>query len=244
MEGLEERVEIKVKDSIARISFFSNKSNSLSVNLIQKVITELKKQSSDDSCRTIIIESQGDGVFCAGASLTELESCKTKEAAEAIFHGFADLINCMRKTGKFVICKVQGKALGGAVGIIASSDYVLALDTALVKLPELSVGIGPYAISASVERKVGLSAFSEMSIDCEWKDAKWCLQKGLFNKLFATHIELEEAVLDFAKHLSKLDKSASTELRKLIWQGTENWDQLLKERAGISAALLMKKKHN
>jgi len=186
------------------------------------------------------LQSEGR-TFCAGASFDELIALRDMDTAVEFFMGFARVINAMRKTRKFIIVKVQGKAVGGGVGLIAGADYAMATDKSAVKLSELSIGIGPYVIAPAVKRKVGISAFSEMSINASaWHTAFWAREKGLFAKVFDDREQLDDEVEILAEKLASYDATATALLKKEIWKETEDWDRLLAEQAKISAQLTLR----
>ena len=78
---------------------------------------------NDNETRVIILRSAGEKAFCAGASFDELISIKDKEQGTQFFNGFAHVINAMRKCPQFVIARVQGKCVGGGVGLAAAGLY-------------------------------------------------------------------------------------------------------------------------
>jgi methylglutaconyl-CoA hydratase len=146
----------------------------------------------------------------------------------------------MRKCPKFIIGRIQGKCVGGGVGLAAAVDYAIATDKAEIKLSELAVGIGPFVVGPVVERKIGTSAFSQLAIDASmWRNAEWARRKGLFAEVYADEETLDEAVARIANLLSHSNPQAMQEMKKIFWQGTEHWDHLLPERARISGKLVL-----
>lgn len=236
MEG---KVTSSNHDKICRISFYHPKSNSLPSSLLNELAETITNAGNDENAKVIILQSEGEKAFCAGASFDELISITDFETGKNFFMGFAKVINAMRKSPKFIITRVQGKVVGGGVGIVASSDYSFAVENASAKLSELALGIGPFVVGSAVERKIGKSAFSEMSIDFEWKTSHWCEQKGLFNKVFSSIDEMDQAVNDLSDSLSNGSPDAMKELKKVLWEGTEDWDTLLENRAVISGKLVL-----
>lgn len=84
----------------------------------------------------------------------------------------------MRKCPKLIVGRIQGKAVGGGVGIAAACDYVLASQEASIKLSELAIGIGPFVIEPAVSRKIGKTALAELALTAqEWKSAAWAQEK-------------------------------------------------------------------
>lgn len=228
------------ENGIARVIFFHPQSNSLPGEILRSLAAEIESAGNDDNAKVIILESEGDKAFCAGASFDELIAIKDLETGKRFFSGFAGVINAMRKAPKFVIARVQGKAVGGGVGLASAADYTLALNTSSVKLSELAVGIGPFVVGPAVERKVGSSAFCQMAINAtEWQTADWAREKGLYAETFSSVEELDAAVNTLADKLSKSNPEAMMLLKKAAWTGTDHWDQLLIERAEMSGKLVL-----
>lgn len=236
----EGHVKTHIENGIGYATFFHPMSNSMPGHLLRKLAQEIEALGKNPDAKVIVLQSEGEKAFCAGASFDELISIKDLETGTTFFSGFAAVINAIRKAPKFVIARVQGKAVGGGVGLASAADYTLALDTAAVKLSELAVGIGPFVVGPAVERKIGTSAFTQLAIDAaEWQSAQWAREKGLYVNIFPTLAELDTAVKKLATTLSKSNPEAMAMLKKVFWQGTDHWDQLLIERAGMSGKLVL-----
>ncbi|HEY1039037.1 MAG TPA: enoyl-CoA hydratase/isomerase family protein [Bacteroidia bacterium] len=230
----------KVENGIGYITFFHPQSNSMPGALLRQLAQEVETMGKNNDAKVIVLQSEGDKAFCAGASFDELISIKDLETGTIFFSGFAGVINAMRKAPKFVIARVQGKAVGGGVGIASSADYTYAVEAASVKLSELAVGIGPFVVGPAVERKVGKSAFCQLTINAtEWQTAQWAKEKGLYAELFSTVEEMDKSIDTLAKRLAGSNPEAMMMLKKIMWEGTENWDTLLLERAGMSGKLVL-----
>lgn len=237
---MEAKIESKTENGIGTVIFFHPQSNSLPGKILNGLAEKITELGNASKVKVIILKSEGDKAFCAGASFDELTSIKNMEEGKKFFSGFASVINAMRKAPKFVIARIQGKAVGGGVGLASAADYCLALETASVKLSELAVGIGPFVVGPAVERKIGTSAFSQLSINAtEWQNAQWAKDKGLYAEIFKTTEELDEAVRALAEKLSQSNPEAMALLKKNFWKGTESWDNLLIERAEISGKLVL-----
>lgn len=234
------RVSTEIKNSIAFITFFHPQSNSMPGVLLRELAAAITKAGNNENAKVIVLQSVGEKTFCAGASFDELASINEIEAGNYFFSGFAAVINAMRKAPKFIIARVQGKSVGGGVGIAAAADYTIAHESASVKLSELAVGIGPFVVGPAVERKTGKSAFTSLTINAtEWKNADWARENGLYAEVFATHEELDKAVFTLSERLSKSNPEAMMLLKKIFWEGTEHWDTLLSERAAMSGKLVL-----
>lgn len=237
MEGT---ITSSINNGIGTITFFHPQSNSMPGTQLRNLAAEIEKLGKDDQVKVIVLQSEGDKTFCAGASFDELISIKDIDTGLKFFSGFALVINAMRKAPKFVIARVQGKAVGGGVGIAASADYTFATEASSVKLSELAVGIGPFVVGPAVERKVGTSAFCQLTINAtEWQSASWAREKGLYAEVFATIADMDKGIETLAGRLAGSNPEAMSMLKKVMWEGTENWDTLLIERAGMSGKLVL-----
>jgi methylglutaconyl-CoA hydratase len=234
------QIQTSIRNNIGIINFSHPASNSFPSALLDRLVENINRLSEDDVVNVIVLQSEGDRAFCAGASFDELVAIDNLSDGEKFFSGFANVINAMRTCKKLIIGRVQGKAVGGGVGIIAACDYIFALESASIKLSELSIGIGPFVIAPAVERKIGLSAFSELTIDAtHWQTAYWANKKGLYNKVFDNIREMDEAIDELALKLSSYNIEALTEIKKVFWKNTDYWTELLSKRAKISGELVL-----
>lgn len=225
---------------IATVTFSHPKSNSFPGELLQKLVDTFNRLSTDESVKLIILQSEGEKTFSAGAYFDELLAVNDIESGKKFFLGFATLLNSMRKCSKLIIGRIHGKSVGGGVGIAAGCDYCFATEASDIKLSELSIGIGPFVIAPALERKMGVAALTELSLEAKsWKTAYWAQKKGLFNKVFENRRDMDEGIDILTHQLSQYSPEALLEMKKIFWEGTENWDSLLKERAEISGKLVL-----
>src|ERR1035437_5654114 len=228
-----------IRDGVATVSFHHPKGNSLPGALLTRLAGEITALGSNRDARVIILRSEGDGPFCAGASFDELTAISTPEAGKEFFSGFSKVSHAMIRVPQFVLVRVQGKAVGGGVGLVAAADYSFAVKTAPARLSELAVGIGPFVVGPCIERKIGVAAYGAMSVDADWRDAAWCERHGLYSQLFDSVAEMDAAVASRAQTLAASNPEAMAKLKKIFWTGTEDWDRLLDERAAMSGTLVM-----
>lgn len=233
-------VKLEIENQVGFIEFFHPAHNSLPGDVLAKLANTITEAGNNDDIKVIVLKSGGDRTFCAGASFNELININDEATGKVFFSGFANVINAMRKCPKFIIGRVQGKTVGGGVGVASATDYCMATKFASIKLSELNVGIGPFVVGPAVERKLGLSGMSQIAIDANtFYPAEWAKQKGLFTQVFDTTEALDEAVKTFAENLCNYNPEAMKEMKKIFWQGTEDWDTLLAERAAISGRLVL-----
>jgi len=233
-------VTLTVEEQIGFIEFFHPAQNSLPGDILAKLANTITEAGQNDAVKVIVLKSGGDRTFCAGASFKELIAINDAETGKVFFSGFANVINAMRKCPKFILGRVQGKTVGGGVGLASATDYCMATKFAAIKLSELNIGIGPFVVGPAVERKLGLSGMSQIAIDANsFYPAEWARDKGLFTKVFEDTEALDREVLAFAKNLCSYNPEAMAKMKAMFWKGTEDWDTLLIERALISGTLVL-----
>ena len=237
---MEAYVKLNIENQVGYIEFFHTEHNSLPADLLAESVQTITEASKNEDIKVIVLKSGGDRTFCAGASFKELVNINDEATGKVFFSGFANVINAMRKCPKFIIGRIQGKTVGGGIGLASATDYCMATKFAEIKLSELNVGIGPFVVGPAVQRKIGLSAMSQIAIDANsFYSAEWAKQKGLFTHVFESTEELDEAVKTFAENLCTYNSDAMREMKTIFWKGTEDWDTLLMERAKISGRLVL-----
>jgi methylglutaconyl-CoA hydratase len=228
------------ENGIAHVEFYHPSHNSLPGNILADLAGAITEAGENDAVKVIVLRSGGEKTFCAGASFDELITINDFETGKKFFSGFANVINACRSCGKIVIGRIQGKAVGGGVGLASAVDYCMAVKTASVKLSELVVGIGPFVVGPAVQRKVGLSAFSQMALDAaSFYPAEWAKSKGLYTEIYEDIPSLDAAVMEMANRLAASNPDALSLLKKIFWEGTEDWNELLISRAELSGRLVL-----
>ncbi len=228
------------EEGVGTIEFYHPSHNALPGKLLAELEQAIYDMGDNTKATVILLKASGDRTFCAGASFDELASIENEQVGKAFFMGFANVINAIRKVPKLVIGRIHGKAVGGGVGLASACDYCMATNYASIKLSELAVGIGPFVIGPPVERKVGISAYSEMAINAtEFRTAKWAKQKGLYMDVFDTTKQMDEYIKHFCDKLVKMNPEAMSLLKSVFWEGTGHWDALLEERAEMSGRLVL-----
>ncbi|MFD1094600.1 enoyl-CoA hydratase/isomerase family protein [Salegentibacter chungangensis] len=229
-----------IENKVAMVEFGHPASNSFPSVLLERLQQEIDKLSENPEVNVIVLKSEGEKAFCAGASFNELIAIEDLQSGKEFFSGFANVINAMRKCKKLIVGRVQGKTVGGGVGLVAACDYAMATEAASIKLSELSIGIGPFVIAPAVERKIGVAALGELTLAAhEWKNAYWAKEKGLYARVFESIKDLDKEVQIFSEKLASYNPQALHEMKKSLWKNTENWGELLQERAAISGELVL-----
>lgn len=229
-----------LKERLLEIEFFHPKHNSLPGVILAEIADAIKAAGENPEVQVIILKSGGDRTFCAGASFDELITINDFPTGKQFFLGFANVINACRTCPKLIIGRVQGKAVGGGVGVASAVDYCLATKYASIKLSELNVGIGPFVVGPAVERKIGTSAMSQLAIDANtFYSPDWAKARGLYAEVHESAEALDEAVMKLADYLLSTNPEAQSMLKKVFWEGCENWDELLEARAEMSGKLVL-----
>ena len=233
-------VTTETHKGIATIEFFHPQSNALPRRLLDGLAHQIHAAGNNHDTAVIVLRSAGAGAFCAGASFNELSAVADEKEGVDFFNGFANVINAARKCPKLIIGRIHGKCVGGGVGLAAAVDYAIAHESADVKLSELGIGIGPFVVGPAIERKIGASAFSQLAIDAAtWRNGDWARRKGLYAELHPAVEGMDESVQRLSNQLAHYNPDAMRELKKMMWNGTEHWDDLLSSRAGISGRLVV-----
>lgn len=233
-------VTYQVSNNIGTIEFFTPQHNSMPGAILEKLADLIEEAGNDANSKVLILQTAGEKTFCAGAFFDELLLIQNEEEGKQFFSGFAKVINAMRKCPKFIIGRIQGKAIGGGVGLAATCDYTFATTEASIKLSELAVGIGPFVVAPAIVNKIGKSATYELAIDAtNFRSAAWAKEKGLYTEIFKSIEEMDIAIQKLAFTLAVSSEKAMGEIKKAFWQGTEDWDTTLYDRAAISGKLIV-----
>ena len=233
-------VNQELKNNISEITFGHPKSNSLPGEILELLAKTILNEGAKEEVKAILLKSEGERAFCAGASFDELLEIEELEKSKKFFGGFAKVLNAMRSCGKLVIVRVQGKTTGGGVGIACAADYCFATKDSAMALTELNLGIGPFVIGPYVERKMGKSAYAAMSIDADFRSADWCANHDVYHSVSETIAEMDAELGQFLEKLATRSSDALDLIKKVSWNGTENFELLMPSRIQMSASLILK----
>jgi methylglutaconyl-CoA hydratase len=239
---MEQYIKVEKENQLGIITFYSELHNAMSNSMLAEMTAAIQSLSVDEEVKVILLKSDGGKVFCAGASFKELQAITNQEEAEHFFRGFANVINAMRKSSKIVVCRVQGKAVGGGVGLAAAADYTFSHKEASVRLSELMIGIGPYVIGPAVERKIGVASFQKMCLTPDMTSAAvWATEQGLYQECYDTIELMDDHIAEYIGKLSSYPPASLSTIKQMYWEGTEHWDQLLEDRVQTVSTLLLTK---
>ena len=233
-------ITLSINNKIATVTFYHPASNSFTSQMLIDLTNQFDDLSKNNLVNVIVLQSKGEGAFCAGASFDELVAITNFEEGKQFFSGFANVLNAMRKCSKLIVGRIHGKAVGGGVGLTSACDYVFATANADVKLSEIAIGIGPFVIEPAVSRKIGATAFSQLTLTPNtWQTANWANKNQLFTEIFETTSQLDQSLNKFVENLATYNPNALLEIKNMFWQNTSNWETLLIQRAEISGQLVL-----
>lgn len=231
-------VAVSAHDGVASVEFYHPKGNSLPATVLRRIAEAIDEVAVRDDVRVVVLRSGGTGPFCAGASFDELKAVATATEGKDFFMGFGRIILAIRRCPKPVVARVHGKAVGGGVGLVAACDYAIAVESASIRLSELAVGIGPFIIGPAITRKVGPGHFGAMAIDADWRSARYAEHVGLYARVVSDVAELDEVLGGFVRKLAASNPAALAQIKRVTWEGTDDWAELLESRAAMSGTLV------
>ncbi|WP_103327951.1 enoyl-CoA hydratase/isomerase family protein [Bacteroidetes bacterium endosymbiont of Geopemphigus sp.] len=234
-------VQLFSSEGIARIEFFHPKANAFSSEQLQHFREAIEQVSQDASIQLAVLQSVRSDVFSAGAFLDELARVSDLQEGIEFFMGFSHLILSMIKCPKPILAGFSGKAIGGAVGLLAACDYVIAHPCASVRLSELSIGLAPLVIEPLITHRMGRAHFMKLALNPhESKDAAWCEKANLVNHILDEKESLSKALKEYADRLISYHSSSIAKIKSLYYGDISNWNELLQHRAHLSAELALR----
>ncbi|KAB8033680.1 enoyl-CoA hydratase-related protein [Fluviispira multicolorata] len=215
-----EKYPYGVKKLIFTRSDIRNAFHAEMIEEINSILSQMKAIKDENEMRLLILEGEGK-VFCAGADLSYMkEQAKNSEeqnindakALGKMFYSLADF-PCP------VLSVAKGAAIGGGLGIIACSDFVICDENTIFATSEVLLGIVPAVISPYIIRKIGVGHSSSFLLRGKKMTAVECEKMGLINKVTDSHNlqkDLEKIILEFimaapnaARRTKDLIKNAS-----------------------------------
>jgi methylglutaconyl-CoA hydratase len=234
---MDKNIQLNIDNGLATLDFYHPKANSLPLSLL----SDLKSTILDlynHNVKVLILKSANEKVFCSGASFDELLALKDLQQAISFFSAFAQLMNAMVSAPFIIITQLNGKAIGGGVGLVAASDYVIASNQASIKLSEFKVGIGPFAIAPYLRNKMGMANFSHVTFNPSlFFDVQSLEVRSLINHIAST--DLDSQTIEKAKELLLYNFNALIEFKKLLWSNKEVLFTEALSNAKISANLVL-----
>jgi len=190
--------------------------NALDEELIVLLSQELRRAAVDEEIRFVVLSGEGKS-FCAGADIDYMRRM-------ADYDRDANLRDARQLSGVFeaisacpmpVVARVHGAAIGGAVGLVAASDVVIAAEGTKFGFTEARLGIVPAVISPFVLRRLGPGACRTLFLTTEIFTSRRARELGLVDQVVAVE-ELDAAVDVVLKELSQGGPTAQAACKKLL----------------------------
>jgi methylglutaconyl-CoA hydratase len=158
--------------------------NALNLQMIREITRSIEELNSDPEIRLIIFRSE-ESYFCAGADLAWMQAGVKLSKDQLIKEGleFARLFRVIHESAAITISAVRGRVPGGAVGLLAASDFVVAEAPVTLSFPELKLGLIPAVIGPYVLRKAGYSRTSDWMMTGRPVGAAEARQAGLIHRI-------------------------------------------------------------
>ena len=171
-----------------------DKHHAFNAEMISALHEAADEIAADDSIHAVLITAEGPS-FCAGGDLgwmkAQFEADRRGKMAEAT--KLAQMLKAFHDLDKPVICRVQGQAFGGGLGLMAVADIVVASDDARFALTETKLGLIPATIGPFVIAKIGGAAARSVFITGSVMDTARARDLGLVSIAVAPD-KLDDAV--------------------------------------------------
>jgi len=158
-----EQIEVSAADGVARITLNRPKrKNAMGPQMVNELLYALDDAKEDDGVRVVVLTGSG-AAFCAGGDLKQMSGGADGPKLEPK-GDYADLLLRFTNLGKPTIARVNGVAMGGGLGLVASCDFAIAAESAVVGTPEVRRGLFPMMIMAVLARVVSRRRLLEMML--------------------------------------------------------------------------------
>jgi len=226
--AMDDTTLIVEKNPISRIILNRpQKHNAFDEHLVAQLTQAIHELDQDDAVQVVILQANGDN-FSAGGDLAWMQRMVNYSQQENINDALqlVTLLDHLNTLKKPTIALVQGKSIGGAVGLVACCDMVIASDTASFCFSEVKLGLVPATIAPYVIAKMGSSLARY-----------YMLSAKTFSAEQALHTHLVHQVVTAEQLLSAGDELANSVLSHGP-NAMQHTKQLIQHIAPIDAALL------
>ncbi|MGV9325736.1 enoyl-CoA hydratase family protein [Streptosporangium sandarakinum] len=212
---VERLVRGEVSGGIATITLDSPRNrNALSVRLLGELRDHLDRALADDGVRVIVLTGTGP-VFCAGADLKEQRLGPGAAKDAPVTASFPEIMRVIWESPKPVICRLNGTARAGGLGLVAACDFAVAPDTASFAFTEVRLGVVPAMISVTVLRRLDPRAAAEYLMTGETFDAARAQEIGLLTRA-VPEADLDRTVAHYAGMLLRGGPEALALTKRLV----------------------------
>ena len=190
--------------------------NAINLQMIREITSAIESLGSSSANRLIIFNSSGDH-FCSGADLEWMKAGQelSEDQLKSESLELARLFRVIWESPAATISSVKGHVAGGAVGLLAASDFVVAEHSAVFTFAEVKLGLVPATIAPYVLRKAGFSRSSDWMMTGRVIDAGEALEAGLIHRI-CDEGSLEEATDLLASELLSGGVQALKGVKRLL----------------------------
>ena len=180
MEPSELIVEREAPIAVLRLNR-PRRRNALSLDLMRKLIDELRSIASDGAIKVVIVAAEGP-VFSSGHDLSEMVG-RDVHAYREMFGVCTDLMTTIQKIPQPVIARVEGIATAAGCQLVASCDLAVASEDATFATPGVQIGLFCSTPMVPLTRAIGRKRALEMLLTGTPISARTALEWGLLNRV-------------------------------------------------------------
>lgn len=204
-------VHRELADGVATVTLDSPANrNALSRRLLAELAEHLRWALAEPGARVIVLTGTGR-VFCSGADLKEQRG----DADAPVTASFPEIMTLLWESPKPVICRLNGTARAGGLGLVAACDFAIAPDTASFAFTEVRLGVVPAMISVPVLRRLDPRSAAEYFLTGEVFDAATAARIGLLTRAVPED-ELDATVRHYAGMLARGGPEALAITKRLV----------------------------
>ena len=193
--------------------------NAFNAHLIGELRSTFRRLNEEppEKLRAVILAGAGRS-FCAGADVAWMRASLglSREENEQDAMVMAEMFDAVDRCPVPVICRVQGAALGGGMGLCAVGDLVIAEAGARFGFTEARLGILPAVISPFVISKIGESHARALFPGGRRFDATRALRIGLVHEVVEGDDALHAAVAAAVKDVLAAGPTAARAAKAIV----------------------------
>ena len=202
-------LEIKIQDKIAWIKINrEEKLNALNISMLEEIRENLIDLGKNKNALVLVIIGSGDKAFVAGADIAEFSKYDKNKGLELAKKGQKNVLDLIENFPKPIIAAINGYALGGGLELAMACHMRVAVNTAKMGLPEVSLGLIPgYGGTQRLTKLVGKTNAMEMILSGEMIDSQKALNLKLVNKVVERN-NLFSSINELAKKIMRNSPNA------------------------------------
>tara|TARA_X000001036_G_scaffold261718_1_gene243277 strand:- start:3416 stop:4186 length:771 start_codon:yes stop_codon:yes gene_type:complete len=202
-------LQIKIQNKIAWIKINrEEKLNALNISMLEEIRKNLIDLGKNKNVLVLVIIGSGDKAFVAGADIAEFSKYDKNKGLELAKKGQKNVLDLIENFPKPIIAAINGYALGGGLELAMACHMRVAVNTAKMGLPEVSLGLIPgYGGTQRLTKLVGKTNAMEMILSGEMIDSQKALNLRLVNKVVERN-NLFSSITELAKKIMRNSPNA------------------------------------